>query len=168
MSRTLVAYFSWTGNTRRVAESIFEALDGDKTLKPLTEAGPVEGYGLVFIGFPIQTHSVPFPVETFLKALPKGQRIALFSTHGALPGHRLSREAVEYAVILTGHCGLLGTFSCRGRLSMPALDALGRSPEHQEWADMTPSAATHPDENDLAEARAFARRMKTAGDHRGF
>jgi len=91
MRKTLVTYFSRTGNTKKVAEAIFAAIDGDKDLKPLEEAKPLEGYSLIFVGFPVQSHSVPYKVEEFLKTIPAGKKIAVFCTHGALPGHRLSR-----------------------------------------------------------------------------
>jgi flavodoxin len=165
MHKTLVTYFSRTGNTKKVAEAIFAGLDGDKDLKPMEEAHPLDGYSLVFIGFPVQSHSVPYKVEEFLKTIPAGKKIALFCTHGALPGHRLSREAIEYAVVLAAKAKVLGTFAVRGRLSMQALDALGQSPEHQEWTDMAASANTHPNETDLAEAKVFARRIRTLGVH---
>jgi len=32
-----------------------------------------------------------------------------------------------------------------------------QSPEHEAWADMAASAATHPDASDLEDARSFAR-----------
>lgn len=157
MAKTLVAYFSATGNTRKVAEAVHGALGGEKELRTIREAGALDGYGLVFVGFPVQAHSVPFEVESFLKSIPAGTKVALFSTHGSLQGHRLSREAIEYAVILAARAKVLGTFSCRGKLSAKALEFLGRSPEHAEWTEMASSAATHPDRHDLAEAREFAR-----------
>ena len=167
MSRTLVAYFSRTGNTKLVAESIHQALDGDRTLWPIDKAGPLDDFDLIFIGFPVQSHSVPYPVEQFLKSLPAGMKIALFSTHGAFPHHPMAREALEYAAVLTGQCRLLGTFHCRGKLSLQALEAFTRSPEHQEWTNMAPSAASHPDTHDLAEAVIFARHMKARSAESG-
>jgi flavodoxin len=157
MSKTLVTYFSRTGNTRKVAEAIFEEIAGDKNLKPLAEVEDLAPYQNFFVGFPVQTHSVPYEAEVFLKKIPEGKKVALFSTHGSMTGSSLSREALEYASVLVSKAKLVGTFSCRGKVSMKALEVLMRSPEHEAWADMAASAATHPDEHDLAEARAFAR-----------
>jgi len=168
MKKTLVAYFSQTGNTKAVAEAIFSVLEGEKELKPIDDGLAVADYSLVFVGFPVQSHSVPYRAETFLRRLPAGQALGLFCTHGALPGHRLSREALEYALICAAQAKLLGAFSCRGKLSLKALEFLGKSPEHQEWADMAASAATHPDDKDLHEAGQFARRIWTAHFHRGY
>jgi flavodoxin len=157
MSTTLVTYFSLTGNTRQVAEAIFDEVSGDKILQVMSEAGDPASFGLVFAGFPVQSHSVPYAVEVFLKKIARGQRVALFCTHGAVTGSSLSRAALEYASVLVAKARLLGTFSCRGRVSMKALEVLRESPEHEVWAGMAASAATHPDARDLEEARAFAR-----------
>jgi flavodoxin len=167
MNKTLVAYFSRTGNTRAVAEAMFGALDGEKEILPLDQVKGLDGYDLVIVGFPVHMHSVPYPVEQFIKTLPARQKTAFFCTHGSLPGHRLSREAIEYAVVLAAQAKVLGTFCTRGKLSMQALDALGRSPEHQEWTEMGASAGTHPDAGDLEEARIFARQMKLLSIHLG-
>jgi flavodoxin len=165
MSRTLVTYFSRTGNTRKVAEAIFDEIPGDKALKPMEEVEDLSPYANIFVGFPVQTHSVPYQVELFLKRIPEGRKVALFSTHGSVTGSRLSREALEYASVLVAKAKLVGTFSCRGRVSMKGLEVLMKSPEHEAWADMAASAATHPDEHDLAEARAFARWAVTLFAH---
>ena len=170
MAKTLVTYFSRTGNTKLVAEAIFGALAGDKTIKPMAEAGDLAPYQLIFAGFPVQTHSVPYSAEVLLKTIPEGKKVALFSTHGSVTGSRLSREALEYASVLVGRTQLLGTFSCRGKVSVKALEVLMQSPEHEAWADMAASAATHPDQSDLDDARAFARWIATLssqGHYRG-
>ncbi len=165
--RKLVVYFSRTGNTQAVAEAIFEALDPPKEIFPMAEVGAdrLNACDLLFVGFPVQSHSVPYSVEVFLKSIPAGRKIALFSTHGSLPGDRLSREAVEYAVTLVSQAKVVGTFTCRGKVSLQALEVLSKSPEHEAWADMAASASTHPDESDLEGARAFARWITTLAAH---
>jgi flavodoxin len=165
MSKTLVTYFSRTGNTKKVAEAIFEEIPGDKVLKPMDEVQDLAAYPHIFVGFPVQSHSVPYQAEVFLKKVGEGKKVALFSTHGSVTGSNLSREALEYASILVSKAKLVGTFSCRGKVSMKALEVLMKSPEHEAWADMAASAATHPDEHDLAEARAFARWAMTLFSH---
>ncbi len=163
MAKTLVTYFSRTGNTRMVAEAIADALPGEKDLKPIEDAGDVSGYGLVFVGFPVHSHGVPYPAEVFLKAIPEGKKVALFSTHGSVTGSRLSREAIEHATVIASKAKIIATFSCRGKVSVGALEVLMKSPEHEAWADMAASAGTHPDKHDLAEARAFAKWVVTLG-----
>ena len=50
--KTLVAYLSESGKTRRVAEAIFEAIPEEKKIKRIDEVQSLEGYNLVFLGFP--------------------------------------------------------------------------------------------------------------------
>lgn len=161
MSKILVTYISWTGNTKKVADAIFEALEGDKTIKVPDDVQALDAYELIFIGFPVHSHSVPFKIEELIKRVPSGKKIAFFSTHGSLTGSRLSREALEHATILASGSKILGTFSCRGKVSLQALEVLGKSPEHLAWVEMAASAQTHPDENDLEDARSFAKWILT-------
>ncbi|HEK86739.1 MAG: flavodoxin family protein [Candidatus Saccharicenans sp.] len=155
--KILVTYYSLTGNTRLIAEAIYEVLPQPKSLLSLSEVNSVENYELIFIGFPVHSHSVPYQVERFLKNLPVGKKIAFFFTHGSIPGTRLSREALEQAMVLAGKEKILGTFSCRGKVSPEALETLGKSPEHELWAEMAVTASSHPDEHDLQDARTFGR-----------
>ncbi len=164
MSKILVTYFSRTGNTRAVAEAIHGALTGDKVIAPIAEAGDLSGFDLILVGFPVHSHSLPYRVEVFLKKIPAGKRIALFSTHGAFTGSVLAVQAIEYAVTLVSSAKLLGTFSCRGKVSMQALDVLKQDQENESWAEMAATAATHPDVQDLAEAAAFAHRIRSIED----
>lgn len=165
MPKILVTYFSRTGNTKKIAEAIHDSIGQDAVILPLDKVEDLRPYSLVFIGFPVQSHSVPYQAELFLKKVPPGKKIALFSTHGSLPGMNLSRQALEYASILVAKAKLLGTFACRGKVSMQALEVLGRSPEHEEWTDMAASASTHPDKHDIADAKAFAKWILTISSH---
>ena len=157
MSRCLVTYFSLTGNTKKVAEAIFDALDVEKEILSIEQIQQIDEYTLIFIGFPVHSHSVPIKIQDFIKKIPTNKKIAFFSTHGSLTGSRLSREAIEHAAILASKAKVLGTFSCRAKVSLEALEALRKSPEHEAWADMAISAASHPDKGDLEDAKAFAR-----------
>ncbi len=165
MLKILVTYFSQTGNTKKIAEAIYENLPKDKAIKPVEEVQEIDDYEIIFIGFPVHSHSVPYRIESFLKRIPKGKKIALFSTHGSLTGSRLSREALEHAVVTASQAKVLGTFSCRGKVSLAAAEALSKSPEHQAWTEMAASARTHPNEADLEEAKSFAKWILTLSAH---
>lgn len=156
MAKILVTYYSLTGNTKKVAEAIFEALEGEKEILPLKEVRDLSAYDLIFVGFPVHSHSVPYKVESFLKQIPAGKKIALFSTHGSLAGGELSRQALEHATVIASQAKIVATFSCRGRVSTAALEILSRLPEHEAWVEMAASAHHHPDEHDLEDARSFA------------
>jgi len=161
MAKVLVTYYSRTGNTEKVAHAIYEEIGDSKTIKPINELDneDMENHKLLFIGFPVYSHSVPFMLEKPLRSIPSGKKIALFSTHGSFRGSPLSKEALEYASTLASRAVILGTFSCRGKVSPQAMEQFEKTPEHQSWAEMAASAATHPDKSDLEEAQEFARRI---------
>jgi len=144
-----------------VADAIFDALEGEKTIKPTDEIQNLDDYDLIFVGFPVHSHGVPHKTEELIKKLPPRKKIALFSTHGSLTGSRLSREALEHASILASGARILGTFTCRGKVSPHAMEVLSKSPEHRAWVEMSASARTHPDESDLEDARSFAKWIVT-------
>ena len=48
--RSLVTYSSRTGNTRKVAEAIFEILPDPKEIHPVAEAPPPDDFDFIAIG----------------------------------------------------------------------------------------------------------------------
>ena len=157
----LITYFSETGNTEKVARAIYDALRVEKELMPVRDVSDLNGYDLIFCGFPVHSHSVPMPVQNFIKKIPPGQKLALFSTHGSLRGGELAVTAMEYATSLAAQTKLLGIFGCRGKVVSRVIEALSKQPEHRAWAQMAKSATGHPDEADLEDAMAFARTVLT-------
>ena len=51
---SLIVVSSQTGNTRKLAETVRDALPGDKEMAPIENAPPPEGYDLVAVGFWLQ------------------------------------------------------------------------------------------------------------------
>ncbi len=158
--KILVTYYSKTGNTKAVAEAIFDALvQEDKVLMNIKEAGNPQDYALIFCGFPVHAHSVPVPAQNFIQTLPSGVKLALFSTHGSQREGQMPKEAVENAVGLARNAEVLGSFTCRGKVEEDVLEELMQKPEHKAWAMEAQSAEGHPDKADLEDARMFARSM---------
>jgi flavodoxin len=161
--KILVTYFTQTGNTEKVARAIYEVIRTEKELLPVHEVKDPGKYDIIFCGFPVHAHSVPLPVEDFIKEIPPGKKIALFTTHGSLRGGKLAMTAIEHAVSLASQLKVLGTFGCRGRVDPKIIEDLLKKPEHQTWAETAKSAARHPDEADLVDARHFAKTVIMAG-----
>lgn len=111
-SRILIAYFSWSGTTERVARRIAELTGGDlfriepvvpypSEYTPCTEvaleerdtdarpaiAGAVadmEDYGIVFIGCPVWWHTAPMIISTFAESYDfAGKTVVPFCTYAA-------------------------------------------------------------------------------------
>ncbi len=119
--KTLIAFFSWSGNTRDVAAQIHEKVGGDMfeivsvdtypsdydecveqarkeldrghrpTLK--SEVEGLESYEVVFVGFPNWWGTIPTPVATFLSKCDSPRKtIVPFCTHG---GGRLGHSIAD-------------------------------------------------------------------------
>jgi flavodoxin len=152
--KVLVTYYSQTGNTEKLARSIYEAIHVEKELRPIQEVKDVEGYDIIFVGFPVHAHSVPAKALPFFKRLPEGQNIALFCTHGSLRGGQLPRQAIEHAIGLATRA-----FGVRGKVDVKLIDALIKQAEHRAWAEEAQGACGHPNESDLADGKTFAREI---------
>lgn len=158
--KVLVAYFSETGNTEKLAKAVFEAVEAsEKEILPVQEVTGVDGYDVVFIGFPVQSHNVPGKVEAFAKKLADGQKVAYFATHGSMRGGELAVTAFYHALNIAKNAVVLGTFGCRGKVKQKIIDGLMEKIEHRAWAQEAQSAAGHPDEADLEDARDWVERM---------
>lgn len=160
--QVLVTYYTQTGNTEKVARAVYEAVGGKKEIMAVSDVKNVAGYDVIFCGFPVHAHSVPAKMAFFIERLPDGQKVAFFCTHGSLRGGPLPRQALEHAAGLAGKLKILGSFACRGKVSEKIIEALMAKPEHRAWAEEARGAVLHPDENDLADARAFAKQVMAA------
>ncbi|MDR2452375.1 MAG: flavodoxin [Candidatus Accumulibacter sp.] len=122
-AKILVAYFSWSGNTRGIARQIHRQTGGDffeiETVPPYSrdyntcldealrdqraQARPALGnraenmgqYGVIFLGYPNWWASIPMPIASFLEGYDfAGKTIAPFCSHG---GGRLGQSVTAIA-----------------------------------------------------------------------
>ncbi len=159
--KVLVAYFSKTGNTEKIARAIHEGIEQQaaKDIFSMKDVKGLDEYDLIFCGFPVHAHSVPGPAEAFIKTIPEGKNVAFFATHGSLRGGPLAITAMHHALGLVPKSKIVGTFGCRGAVSHDMIDALMEKPEHKWWAMEAQSAVGHPDQADIEDAREFASLM---------
>jgi flavodoxin len=158
--KVLVAYFSDTGNTEKVAKAIYDELSfAEKEIVSMKKTDPGHDYDVFFLGFPVQNHSIPLKVGKFLKTIPAGKKIAFFATHGSLRGGEFAVTAFYSALSMTAKLKVLGTFGCRGEVKSKILEKMLESPQDKYWAMEAQSAAGHPDEADLADAKKWATMM---------
>lgn len=125
--KVLIAYYSYSGNTKRVAEKIQQLTNGDifeivpkkaypnnyndvvnlakdekqKDIKPeLTDNGNVKDYDIIFIGTPVWWYTMASPVKTFISNNDfSGKTIVPFCTHG---GGGASSTYIDMQKLATG------------------------------------------------------------------
>lgn len=132
--RTLVAYFSHSGNTRRAAEQIQQRIGGDIFEIRAVDAYPsqygavvdqakreqqanlrpeltgkvqnMDSYDVIFIGYPNWWGTMPMPVFTFFEEHDfAGKTIVPFCTH---EGSRMGRSVKDIATACPGATVLEG------------------------------------------------------------
>jgi flavodoxin len=161
--KTLVAYFTQTGNTKMIAEAIYEGIPDEKEIKGLGELENLEGYDLIFYGFPIQAGSPAKDAAEFLSDKGSGKRIVLFMTHGAPEDADRVGPWLENSRDLVSNAGaqLMGLFNCQGEASQDIINFLLSSddPERRKYGEEAQMAKGLPDEACLERARSFAKEI---------
>ena len=158
--KTLVTFYSVTGNTKKVAEAVYDGLTGtDNEMVSLDDANSLDAFDVIFVGFPVQGSRVPEKAEKFLQGIPENKMVAIFATHSCLRGGQLAIEAFYHAITLASGSKIIGTFGCRGEVKPGIIEAMMEKPEHRGWALEARSAVGHPDDADLQDARTFAESM---------
>jgi flavodoxin I len=168
--KILIAYLSQTGNTEKIAKAIYEetSLAHEVETKKLEEvsAENLSGYDLLFIGSPIHAGNLAGAAKDFLNRLqvPFGKKLAGFVTHSgaAYPEQILSKFTEPFK----GACEknaleYLGCFNCQGFLT-PAIHDMVKKAQNltdEQWAERVKEMTGHPDTEDLAKAKAFARKV---------
>jgi flavodoxin len=157
--RALVAYMSKTGNTKKVAEAIYGALDCEKEIMPIDQVVDISRYDLSFLGFPVQRSGPDPKAVSFLrKHCQPGRDVALFITHAAaedadeLPG---SLEGFRSAA---ADANVVGMFDCQGQLARGVKFIMSIMPDRELRATARrDSSQGQPDAARLDRARAYAR-----------
>ena len=149
--KALVVYFSYSGNTKFIAEAVAKVLGADteelKLTKPLSpsDAGKYEkllkdsdvpllplehdagAYDVVVIGTPAWYYTFAPPVRRFLESVDlSGKRLGLFCCHGGGPGKTL--QNLKNALPNSTVAGTIEFYD-------PALhNANGNRQKAEEWA----------------------------------
>ena len=178
MKRILVGVFSETGNTMKIGEAIrdeAEELGFSIDLESVDSIDPskLSGYNAVFIGSTCHSSNLAQPVVDLLAKLPEntGLRLAGFVTHSTWePSDNARRQSLyerwaglcqptfEKACANKG-IDFLGFFSCMG-VPNQQIEAFIHSTimtDDAEWAEYLEEVRQHPNDQDLQNARAFAR-----------
>ena len=176
----LVAYFSQTGNTAKIAQAIYEAVlpQADEAhLKKIDEttAESLNAYDLVFLGSACHDADLAKPVKRVLERISNSPpfKLAGFVTHATrMPedGERAKELYERWA----GNCigtfeqvseekqgAFLGYFHCQG-VPSPPIEAFIHNTivtADDEWKTYVEEVRKHPNEEDLEKAQKFALRI---------
>jgi flavodoxin len=162
--KILVTYFSQTGNTEKVARSIFEGCEGeDVDIKPIKEVDPsrLKDYDIIFLGSVIyasRVHTTLVDLIAAAQELPS--KFIFFNTHASKEAYQDGFKLVKEKIAESSQ--IIDEFDCCGdNIGVPEamrksmLDRLPedkrkQAEEHQRWLK------GRPNEEDLQNAKNFA------------
>jgi flavodoxin len=112
--KSIVVYYSESGNTEKVAKAIASAIAGDIKRVEETKSEELADYDLIFIGTPVHGSRPARKIEDFLDELPElsGKKAAAFCTmhlFGDETTFQIIKEKLEKKGII-----FIDSFSCLG------------------------------------------------------
>ena len=160
----LIVYSSLSGNTRKVAEAIAEvAEDGELISVKEFQPSMRVNFDLFYVGYWVDKGDCDAASLHMLEQL-KDCKIILFGTLGAAECTDYYDRVKASVEAHAAHCHILGHFLCQGAVSEAVIERYrGMAAEHPEDEHRRQQLAnhengkSHPDEQDLANARAFVK-----------
>jgi len=180
--KVLIAYYSETGNTEKVARAIRDEVSNEHEahLKKIEEitADKLKNYDLIFLGSACHSTDLAAPVKRILEGLPRSPdfKLAGFFTHSTIPPDESYGSASEMYERWAGKCStsfekaskekrieFKGYFHCMGAPSPEIERFIRRSilTSADEWEVYIDEVRKHPTTEDLQRAKEFAREVLT-------
>ncbi len=146
--KSLVVYSSQTGNTKKLAQAVYDALEGEKELFSLEDAPDPNAYDFIAAGFWLMAGK-PDPKSSEYLAQIKDRSLFLFATHGAAKGSDHAENAMNHAKAIADQVKIVGTFSCQGEVNPKILAKVKAKPQPPVWLSDADDAVGHPDDDDI-------------------
>jgi flavodoxin len=146
--KSLIVYSSQTGNTRKLADAVFEALPGEKAIYQVDEAPDPSDYDFIALGFWLMSGK-PDPKSTKYLGKIWKKPLFLFATHGAGAGSDHAVKGMEMAKSLALESDIQGTYSCQGEVNPKILEKASQKPQPPVWLADAPDANGHPNQADI-------------------
>ncbi|SJZ77254.1 Flavodoxin [Cetobacterium ceti] len=163
MKKTALIYSSLTGNTKKIGDAIFEIIPGDKSIYSIEEAKELsfEEYDRIIVGFWVDKGHADSRVKKLINRL-KNKEIAFFGTLGAEPDSDHGRKVyTKVSELCSKNNNLIGGFLSLGKVSDKLVEMMKKFPLNlihpltPERKARIEKASTHPDENDLNDAKNY-------------
>ena len=159
--KALVTYMSKTGNTKKVAEAIFDGISDEKDIKPINEVDSIEGYDITFLGFPIHGGGPDKKeVDLLEKHCINGRKVVLFITHAAPENSPELPSVLDKFKRAARGADIVDMFDCQGELAKPIKLIMSILPDAKlrQWARQDTSKG-QPDKTRLDRACTFSRNV---------
>ncbi|MEA1907766.1 MAG: flavodoxin family protein [Euryarchaeota archaeon] len=165
--RTLVVYSSRTGNTKKIADAIYEIMPEGSKIAPVEDNPDFEDYDFIVLGFWVDKGLPDKKAQEYLRTI-NGKNVGLFMTLGADPDSEHANDCMKHASeMVRSNNDLIGHFISQGKVAPKLIKMFEKlPPDHPhaltpERVDLHERASTHPDQEDLRNAGAAFKEMLT-------
>lgn len=162
--KVLVTYSSKTGNTKKVAEGIFEGLgDMEKVILPMNEVNDLTNYDIVLAGYWVDKGGANQEAKEFLETI-EDKKVGLFATLAFWPDSEHGYNSIlagEKLVKDKNH--VIGKYICQGKIDEKVVEMFEKMPEGnphrptKEKRKRYKISANHPSKADIAVAAEMFR-----------
>lgn len=167
MKNTAIIYSSLTGNTKKVAEAIFNVIPENKILLNSEEVKEdiLKEYSDFIIGFWVDKGNANKEIIKIISKI-KDKNISFFGTLGADPSSEHGQNVFsKVSALCQEKNNFLGGFLCLGKISDELVEKMKKFPLKLVHP-LTPEriarierASTHPDKDDLINAQNYFKNL---------
>ncbi|UNC93074.1 flavodoxin family protein [Candidatus Contubernalis alkaliaceticus] len=157
--KSMIVYSSKTGNTKKVAEAIFDVMPMGTDIFAVEDAPLPDGYDFIVLGFWVKRENADQKAQGYMGTI-KGKKVALFATLGAEPDSSHAQKSMLNAKkLLDSDNKIMGEFICRGKIDPKVTESLMKlaadNPHAmtQERLAHHKASSNHPNMEDLQNAR---------------
>lgn len=163
----LVTYSSKTGNTKKVADGIFEGIEAEKKeIKPIREVDSIENFDIILVGYWVDKGGPNEEAKLFLEKL-EGKTVGIFATLGFWPDSEHAWNALLAGEALIKEKNkVIGKYICQGKVDETLIAMFEKFPEgnpHKPTPEKRKRyevATKHPSKTDIqAAAELFYERI---------
>lgn len=157
--KVLVTYSSLTGNTKKLAEGIYEEIEATtKDIMPINEVTDIEPYDLILVGYWVDKGGPNSEAAKFLETI-KGKAVGLFATLGYWPDTEHAwNSLVNGENLVKENNKVIGKYICQGALSEKIIAMFEKMPKDNPHAITEEKrrryeiAKQHPSKADILKA----------------
>jgi flavodoxin len=151
----LIVYSSISGNTRLLAENVYNKFEKSADLYSIENAPDPQKYSWIFLGFWVNRGTADEKTKAYIESI-KGKDIGYFGTLGAYPDSEHAEKVINsVSSLISKENRLLGSFLCQGRIKSKLTEKFKKM-EGNHSHKMTPEriqrhkdAESHPDDRDI-------------------
>lgn len=154
--RSLVVYSSLTGNTKMLAEAVFEALPDAKDICNVKNNPDFAAYDLICLGYWVDKGGPNAAMLAYMEKV-RGKKVFLFGTLGAYPDSDHAKDCMAKAAAQVAGNEVVGNVIRQGKIDPQLLERMARMQSAhtmtEERRARIEEAKKHPNAQDLRDVK---------------